>query len=367
MDTQFLLWSGFTLFILARLALDLGMRQSRLHIIGIVALLGCGKPDAPRPAASTAYVVEVVQLTAQPFRETLFATGTLLANETVELPAQSAGVVKEVRFQEGQPVKAGDVLVVMDDSELQAQLKRTEAQLELATVAEKRSRQLLEAGTLIPEAQYDESRANLDVARAQAELTRAQLAKTRIVAPFDGMAGLRRVSIGAYLTPGTPVASLQDVSALKLDFTLPERYLPLLRGASNVTFRVAGHGESLPATIYAIEPAVDVSTRSLRVRALAPNEHQRLLPGSFAEVRVVLDEIPDAILIPPIALIPGLKEQRVFVHNAGKVEQREVHVGLRTSDALQIVEGLRPGEELIVSGILQLRPGMNVQPRRTHQ
>lgn len=162
------------------------------------------------------------------------------------------------------------------------------------------------------------------------------------------------------------MATLQDVSALKLDFTLPERYLPYLRQAKQVQYQVAGHSDALPATIYAIEPTVNVATRSLQVRALAPNDDLRLLPGSFAEVRVALDEIPNAILIPPIALVPGLKEQRVYLHRDGKVEAREVRIGLRTAEALQIMEGLQPGDELVVTGILQLRDGLPVEARRDH-
>jgi len=341
------------------------MMAQRYLLLGVFLLAGCGKPNehAARPAAA-AFVVDVVTIKPAVFQETLFATGTLLAKESVELPAQRAGVVKEVRFDEGQPVKAGDVLVVIDDTELQAQLKRAEAQLELAATVEKRNRQLLTNGALVTEAAYDESRANLDVARAELELIRAQIAKTKIIAPFAGVAGLRRVSVGAYLTLGTPVATLQDLSALKLDFTLPERYLPYLRSSKQVQYQVAGHNGALPATIYAIEPLVDVATRSLQVRALAPNDEHGLLPGSFAEVRVALDEIPEAILIPPIALVPGLKEQRVFLHQAGKVVAREVRVGLRTAQALQIVDGLKPGDELIVTGILQLRAGMPVQVRK---
>jgi len=340
------------------------MKACAILVLCLGTLVGCGKPAdrAARPPPPP-FVVDVVTIRTQPFRDTVFATGTLLANESVELPAQRAGVVKEVRFAEGQPVEAGAVLVVLDDSELQAQRKRAAAQLELAQVGEKRNRQLLDNGALITAAEYDTSRANLDVARAELELIEAQLAKTRIVAPFAGIAGLRRVSVGAYLTLGTAVASLQDVRTLKLDFALPERYLSYLRTAQAVQFQVAGNNGSLPATIYAIEPMIDVTTRSLQVRARAVNEGQRFLPGSFAEVRVALTEIPDAILIPPIALIPGLKEQRVFVHKAGKVEAREVQVGLRTSDALQIAAGLQPGDEVIVSGILQLRPGMSVQAR----
>lgn len=339
-------------------------RRCHLAVALLLALTGCGQPGRPasRPTAAP-YVVETITITPRLFRDTLFATGSLLAKESVELPAQRAGVVKEIRFQEGQPVAAGEVLAALDDAELQAQLRRAEAQLEIAAISERRSRQLLEAGTLVTAAEYDATRASLDVARAEVELIRAQIERTRIVAPFAGLAGLRRVSVGAYLTPGTPVARLQDVSELKLDFTVPERYRPHLRPGQAVTFRVAGHPDELPATIYAIEPQIDVATRSLQVRALAPNPEQRLRPGAFAEVRVVLEEIPQAMLIPPIALVPGLKEQRVYVHKAGQVEARTVRVGLRTAETLQIEHGLAPGDEVVVSGILQLRPGMKVQAR----
>jgi membrane fusion protein, multidrug efflux system len=180
-------------------------------------------------------------------------------------------------------------------------------------------------------------------------------------APFDGVAGLRNVSVGAYLTPGTAICTFQDISSLKIDFSLPERYLGLIKTGQVVYFRVSGRAERFEAKVAAIEPAVDVQTRSVTVRATVPNENTKLLPGSFAEVEIVLDEIPDAILIPSIALMPGLQQQTVFVHEGGQVVARKVQVGLRTSDAVQILEGLKPGDQLITSGILQLRPGMQVQ------
>ena len=335
-------------------------------LLCLVAFAGCRNEDKPRSGkpVSSPYVVEVLTVKTQPFRETLFATGTLRARESVVLQAERAGAVKEVKFEEGKPVKAGAELVVIDDSELQAQLTSAKAQLELVTATEKRDRELLETNKLISQAAYDQSVASLHIAQAAVQLIEAQLKKTRIIAPFDGIAGLRQVSEGAYLTPGTPIGSFQDISALKLDFTLPERYLPNLRNAETVNLRVAGSSETMKGEIYAIEPTIDVATRSLKVRAIVPNENQRLLPGAFAEVEVMLGEIPDAILIPPIALIPGLKEQKVFLYKDGKVEQRDVELGLRTVDRVQIVKGLQPGDALITSGILQLRPGMEVQTRR---
>jgi membrane fusion protein (multidrug efflux system) len=181
------------------------------------------------------------------------------------------------------------------------------------------------------------------------------------------VAGLRRVSVGTYLTPGTPICSFQDISSLKIDFSLPEVYLGYLKAGQKVTFHVVGRSEKFEATIMAIEPTIEVATRSLLVRATVPNEDARLLPGSFAEVEVVLGEIPDALLIPAIALIPGLKQQTVFVHRDGKVEERKVQAGLRTSDSVQIIEGLKAGDELITSGVLQLRPGMPVQVKRKNK
>jgi len=305
-------------------------------------------------------MVDVRVIKTQPFRETLFATGNLLANESVRLRTERVGIVKEVRFQEGQPVKAGDILLLIDDSELQAQRSGAQARLQLARAVDERDKALFD-NKMISAAEYEQSRANLKVEEAELELIGAQLEKTRVVAPFDGLTGLRLVSPGAYLPVGTTIASLQDVASLKLDFTLPERYQPLLKVGQKVTFRVAGRNEPFAATIKAVEPAVDVETRSLQLRAAAPNPEKRLLPGAFAEVEVSLDEVPDAILIPPIALVPGLKQQTVFLHRNGVVEERKVQVGLRTSDAVQVLEGLKAGDELITSGILQLRAGMKVR------
>jgi membrane fusion protein, multidrug efflux system len=300
----------------------------------------------------------------QHFRETLFATGTLLARDAVQLQAERSGSVREILFRESHAVRAGEELVLMDDSELRAQLARAEAQLKLAAAVEARDRELFRSGLMVSEAEYERTRANLEVARAERTLIEAQLAKTRIVAPFDGVAGLRQVSVGTYLTPGTVICTFQDLSSLRLDFTLPERYLGYFRVGQPVRFRVAGQAAHFEASIVAVEPGIEVATRSLRVRAEAGNEEGLLFPGSFAEVEVLLDEVQDAILIPPIALVPGLQQQTVFLHRAGQVEERQVQVGLRMADAVQIIGGLHPGEELITTGILQLRPGMSVQVRR---
>ena len=327
-------------------------------------LAACDGPKTSRrPLTSSPFVVDVLPVQPRPFREALSATGTLVAHESVQVQAERAGVVKEISFEEGRPAKAGEVLVTMDDSELQAQLARARAQLDLASALETRHRNLLETKG-ISAADFDQTRANLAIANAEVKLIESQIAKTRIRAPFDGVAGLRHASVGTYLTPGTPVCSFQDVNSLKIDFSLPERYLTYIKAGQSVSFRVAGRSEKFEAKVAAIEPTVEVQTRSLLIRAKVPNENAQLLPGSFVEVEVVLEEIPDAILIPALALVPGLQQQTVFIHREGQVEERQVQAGLRTADAVQIVEGLKAGEEVITSGILQLRPGMKVQVNR---
>lgn len=332
-----------------------------------MAMASCGKkgPDSAKKSrnAMPPFVVEVIEVKPRRIEETLTATGTLVANESVVLQSERPSVVKEIHFEEGQMVKAGEVMVRMDDSELQPQLERAVAQRRIALTLEERQRELLNSRG-ISEYEYEQTVANVKIAEAEESLIRAQIAKTRIVAPFDGVAGLRKVSVGSYLTPGTTICTFQDISSLKLDFSLPERYLAYLQPGQSVRFRITGMSESFAAEVTAIEPTIDVQTRTMLVRAKVPNEDGRLLPGSFTQVAVTLEEIPDALMIPPIALIPGLKQQTVFVHDDGVVEERPVVAGLRTPNGVRIVEGLSAGEEVLITGVLQVRKGMKVEVRR---
>ncbi len=311
-----------------------------------------------RPA-NALFTVDVVRVAPQPFEQTLSATGTLRPNEAVQMQFERAGILDQIGFKEGAVMKKGEVIAELDDLELAAELARAEAQLGLATAQEERQKNLLR-NKGISDADYDQSRANLNIAVAARDLVKAQIEKTQIRAPFDGVAGLRQVSVGAYVSPGTTICSFQDISKLKLDFSLPERYLPYIEAGQKVSFQITGRSEKYEATITALEPTVDVATRSLTVRAIASNEGQRLYPGAFAEIKVALEKLGEAILIPAIALVPGLKNQTIFIHRDGVVEERKVQPGLRTTDAVQIVEGLKAGDEVVVSGVLQLRSGMKV-------
>lgn len=317
----------------------------------------------PRTGAAPAAPLQVFahRVTPRPLAEKIGGNGTLLANEAVELRSEIAGKVVEILFEEGRRVRTGDVLVKINDSELQAQLRQTLARVELARTQEQRQRQLFEGGGTSRET-FDTAINEVRVLVAEADLIRAQLEKTEVRAPFDGVIGLRFVSAGSYLTPESRIATLQNVDQLKIDFAISERYMDRVHAGTPITFRVAGRPQMFAGEVYAIEPAVDIATRTVVLRGRAANPNTSLLPGAYASVEVTLDTIPDALLVPTTAIVPGLDGRTVFVVEDGRAQVRGVETGTRLDREIHIISGLAPGAVVITSGLLQLRPGMPVAP-----
>ncbi|MDW8466642.1 MAG: efflux RND transporter periplasmic adaptor subunit [Chloroherpetonaceae bacterium] len=193
------------------------------------------------------------------------------------------------------------------------------------------------------------------------DIIKAQIDKTEVRAPFNGVVGLRYVSVGSYISPTTRIASIQNICPLKLDFSIPEKYATLVRKGDKVLFRVQGIDKVLEGQVYAIEPKIDPATRTLPIRAIYPNSDRRILPGAFAEVELLLQNADSAVMIPSEALVPELKGQKVFVAKQGKAVAKSVEIGLRTDREIQVTSGLSDGDTVITTGILQLRPGMAVQ------
>lgn len=303
--------------------------------------------------------VSAVRVAAAPFVETLNATGTLIAEEGVELQAETSGKVVAINFREGAKVRKGELLVKLNDAELRATLTRARHQLALAETRERRLGPLIKQG-LVRQEDYDIAAAEVNVQKAEIELTEAQIAETEIRAPFDGVAGLRYVSEGAYVSAATRVATLQRLDKLKIDFSVPEKYATRIRVGAPVRFSVAGAKERFEGRIYAYDPRIDAGTRSLLIRAQTDNADRRLLPGAFANVELVLDSIDDALLVPAAAVIPGLNEKTVYVFNDGKAERRAVETGTRTESTVQILAGLAPGDIVITSGLQNMRPGQAI-------
>ncbi len=310
-----------------------------------------GEPQALR-VASEAVVPE--RLT-----ERLSTTGTVRANEQVELVSEISGKIEEILFREGSRVKKGQLLLKIDDSELQAQREREVFRLELAERRERQKKQLRDQG-VISEEEYDVALNEANVLRSQLRVIETQLAKTELRAPFGGIIGLRYVSDGSYLSPQKRIATLQDVDSVKVDFSVPEKYASRMRRGGEMTFHVKGDERPFTGTIYAVEPGVDADTRSLQMRARSPNPDGTLVPGAFADVELVVAEIADALTVPSIAVIPELGGKKVFVIEDGKAQPRAVTTGIRTDQRVQIRSGLEPGARVIVSAIQQLRPGLDV-------
>lgn len=304
--------------------------------------------------------VTAVTLTAIPMAETITATGSLRADESVELQPETNGKIISVNFSEGANVRRGDLLLKLNDAELRATLQRSTYRMELAQLKERRFATLLETSS-INQQDYDTVLNEFSVQRAEVALVEAQLAKLEIRAPFDGVVGLRFVSEGAFVTPTTRVATLQRYDRLKVDFSIPEKYAPRVRTGSPVTFHVEGGDRKYQGEIYAIDPRIDAGTRTVLIRAVCPNPDTRLLPGAFAHVEFTLSEVAEALLVPSEAVIPGLTEKNVFIVQDGKAVRRSVKTGVRTESSVQITAGLASGDVVITSGIQQLRAGQAVQ------
>jgi membrane fusion protein (multidrug efflux system) len=282
-------------------------------------------------------------------------TGTIDANEKVSLISQTAGNITGIYFNEGTKVTKGQLLVKVYNQDLEASLQQNQYQVALAKQQESRNRQLLQKEAISQE-EYDTSLTSLNSLKAAADVIKAQIARTEIRAPFSGTIGLRNVSPGSYLSPSSPIANLVNIDPAKVTFAVPERYLSILGPGSKMRFKTESSMENFVGTVYAIDPSIDASSRTITVRAKAPNPKGILTAGSFAKINLTLDQIPKTILLPTEAVIPDLKSSLVWIYHDGKAVSKPVKTDLRTDTKIQIIEGLQPGDSVVVSGLIQMRP-----------
>jgi membrane fusion protein (multidrug efflux system) len=311
--------------------------------------------SGPAPTGVDAVVVQPRAIT-----NALQTSGTLRANESVDLTAETAGKVTSIRFAEGERVQAGDLLLTTNDRELQAERERLQHRLDLATDRAERQQALLDEGGASQE-EVDEIVNQVNVLQAELRLVEARIEKTKVRAPFAGTIGLRQVSAGAYLSPQTTIATLQSVRPIKLDLSVPEKYATELREGTRVTFTVRGSDRTVEGRVYAVEPSVNPETRSVQLRARAPNDDGLLRPGMFADVQIELATVEDALVVPAVSVVPALGAQRVFVAEGGTAQPRTVSLGVRTDSTVQITDGLAVGDTVITSGIQDLRAGLPIR------
>ena len=328
---------------------------SAVLVVFISPVLGQQKTSEPTPVKTATVIVETLNVEVT-------AVGTLRADETVVVRPEIAGRVAAIHFKEGQAIRQNEPLITLDQAEYQAQQASSAAQLALEESSFRRL-QDLDRKNLTSQQNLDEARAKLDAARAQHELNRVRLDKTVIRAPFDGTVGLRQVSPGAYVKPGDDIANLESLGAMKLDFRAPETYLSRLRTGQTLAVRVdAWPDQPFEGAIYAIEPGVDEETRTVLLRARLPNKGNKLRPGLFARISLVLERRENALVAPEQAIVPVGQNSFVYRVVEGKAIMTPVQLGQRRPGQVEIVQGVSAGDVLVTDGQLKIRDGAAVKP-----
>jgi membrane fusion protein (multidrug efflux system) len=337
---------------------------SRLHSLPpllalVLALSACGDaaPDRPQAPAAT---VTTTTVDSKPWSDAIEALGTARANESVLVTAKVTETVVRVNFEDGDLVEAGDVLVDLSGRAEVAGLEEAAAAYREAQKQYQRLQQLT-AQKLIPTSQLDAQRGTLEATRARLDATRARLSDRVITAPFAGVLGFRQVSPGTLVTPGTTIASLDDISVIKLDFAVPEAFLAALAVGQTVTARSAAWPErEFTGTVRTIDSRVDPVTRAVTLRAEIPNPERELRPGMLLTLRVFQPE-RQALVIPEISVIQVAQSAHVFrVKADDTVEQVDVKLGQRRGGEVEVVDGLAAGDRIVVDGTVKLRGGARV-------
>jgi membrane fusion protein (multidrug efflux system) len=303
--------------------------------------------------------VEAYLIQPGSFSETLEIPGTLTANESVVIQPEISGRIVTLNVQEGRSVEKGALLVKLYDGDLVAQLHKLEVQLQLAQKTEERQSQLLRIQG-ISQQDYDISLLQVNNLKADIGIIKTTILKTEIRAPFSGKLGLRNISEGAFVSPSTMITTINQTNQLKLDFSIPEKYINKLRMGQSIQFTSEGSNREYTAKVVATESAITENNRSLLVRAVVSKTDASLLPGSFAKVKLSFDPDPAAILVPTQAIIPQAKGKKVIVIKEGKAVFTDVVTGVRSADKIQILSGLQPNDTIAVTGLMSLRPDNKV-------
>lgn len=339
-------------------------------LLGLLAT-GCEKADAQKDAKKGAGaggppVIQVVAVKVErhPVKEALSLVGTLAANESVEIRSEIDGSIQEIHFKEGDLVKKGSLIIKLDDTKLAASLKEAEANYALALANFERNKQLYK-DSLISKQEYDQSAASFQANDASVELKRRELKDTRIYAPFTAVASSRLVSPGQVITKSTVLTYLVDIDPVKAEFSVPERFLGELHPGQNVELKVAAFPDrTFTGKVFFVSPFLDASTRSALVKATLPNPEHELKPGMFANLDLELALRENAVVIPEAALSQvrdGNRAMVFIVDEKGTVQYRALKLGIRLPRFVEVVDGLKGGETLVVEGVQKLGPGAKVK------
>lgn len=344
--------SKFTWFILAVVLLVVG-----IIVYNKILNPQDSAPKGPAGGPPKEMMVQAYILSPQQLDNNIQASGTLLASEGINVQSEISGKIVMLNLQEGSLVSKGTMLAKLYDADLQAQLKKLILQRETAQKTEKRLAQLLTING-VGQQEYDNALTQLNNIIADIEILQAQISKTEIRAPFNGVVGLRSVSNGAYITPATVMASLQQIDPLKIDFTIPEKYSASVKKGDAIQFEADGYNQKFTGRVYAIEPKIDEATRTIRLRAQIQNSSAKLTPGTFVKVDLGLKKMDNALLIPTQCIIPEARNKKVIVVKNGVAEFKKVETGTRTENYVQITDGLEIGDTVVTTALMYIKPEM---------
>jgi membrane fusion protein, multidrug efflux system len=325
----------------------------------ILALGGCSgskkKADGKDPNAAVSFIEGFV-VKPTTVDETILLSGTLKAYEETVLMPEVSGRVVGLNLPEGQFVKKGTLLVKIYDGELQSQLRKAQTQFEIAQQTLTRQTELLKVDG-ISQLEYDQTRLQVNSIKDDIDLLKVQISKTEILAPYDGVIGLRNLSPGAQITPATAVAIIRESDKLKLDFAVPGKYSQMIHKGTRVTFSVEGDDKKIEAVVMATEEGIEPNTRNLKARALVEAHGAALVPGAYANVELRLNEDKHALMIPTQAIILQERNKQVIVCKGGKAVFTRIKTGVRKASDIMVTEGLSEGDTIVTTGVLFIKPG----------
>lgn len=340
------------------------MKLKYRNLFAVILLLffisSCGsKSNDPKPAnkmqGATALSVEGFLVQPSVLNASIEVAGTLLPFEETEIHPEVAGKVIMLSIKEGAIVKKGTLLARLFDGDLQAQLQKLNVQLQIAKKTQERQDELLKIGG-ISQQDYDLSLLNVSTIKADMQILQASINKTIIRAPFDGKIGFKNISIGAFITPTTVITTIRQISKLKLEFSVPEKYTPKIAIGNLITFTTEATNKKYNAKIVATESGITLENRSLKVHAIVENTDKNITAGSFAKVIFDMGDNNSAIMIPTQAIIPQARDKKVIVYRNGTAQFNTVVTGTRDSSKVEILSGLAVGDTIITTGLLSIKP-----------
>lgn len=319
----------------------------------------CRNKNADAAGKSSLKIVSNIEgMVVKPglLESSITVSGTLRPYEETVLMPEVSGRIVSINLPEGKFVRKGTLLVKLFDGDLQAELHKAQTQLEIAQKTEERMQQLLKV-TGVSQSEYDQALLSVNSIKNDVEVLRVQIGKTEVLAPYDGVIGLRNVSPGAQVTPSTALATIRAVDKLKLDFSVPEKYSSEIHQGTRIKFQVQGSDSLYDALVIATEMGIESTTRNLRARAEVKGNSPSLVPGTFATVKLDLSENRNALMIPTQAVIPQERNKKVILSRNGVAVLVTVKTGIRQASLVEVTEGLEPGDTVVTTGLLFIKAG----------